>query len=602
VPPESTSVVWIAEVLSVCCDTSKGWRSVFAEPYIECVFDNDDLVELDAAGTLAAAEANEHTLITAETRRLQIAAHWADLHPGDSVPESQLPGSERPVRLGGDGTPTVADFTPAELGCVLRISDGSACRLIGDALDLRHRLRLIWAAALTGQVPPYQARHIATTTRHLTAEQAAYVDAQLAPSLGALSWGRLQTLLDAKIIQADPVGAEQQAAAAAQERFVRLGRNSEHGLKLIIARATAGDAIWFKATIDRIADILTHRGDPDPVEVRRSKAIGILAQPALALQLLCQHQHDEWNGPAEPTEPTEDEPGRDEEEPDQAEHHHVDQNQTDQAEQQAEQQAGPAAEHDQTAPADTVDDQRPMSDPAEGNTHRSPQILPPPFHPDRARPLAIIYVHLSEEALTAGRGLARVEQVGPVLLSRLQALLGDHCSISLKPVIDLPTGHTPVDSYEIPARLREQLQLRNPADVFPYAAAVSRRIDLDHTIPYLSPDKGGPPGQTKIGNLGPHTRYHHRVKTHGGWQVRQPEPGTWLWRSPTTGSTSSTPPAPTPSATPHTPRRSGAPPVRSTCWRADAVSSLDSLWLDVRSQSDSLITSDAAFKSMRPLP
>ena len=154
------------------------------------------------------------------------------------------------------------------------------------------------------------------------------------------------------------------------------------------------------------------------------------------------------------------------------------------------------------------------------------------YHPDRARPRAIIYIHLSEEAVSAGTGVARVEDVGPVLLSRLHALLGDHCSISLKPVIDLPAGHTPVDGYEIPARLREQLQLRNPADVFPYAAAVSRLIDIDHTIPYLSPDKGGPPGQTSIGNLGPHTRYHHRLKTHGGWQVRQPEPGTWLWRSP----------------------------------------------------------------------
>ena len=48
------------------------------------MFEND-LAELDAAGTLAAAEVNEHTLITAETRRLQIAAHWADLHPGDAV-------------------------------------------------------------------------------------------------------------------------------------------------------------------------------------------------------------------------------------------------------------------------------------------------------------------------------------------------------------------------------------------------------------------------------------------------------------------------------------------------------------------------------------
>ncbi|HEY6683893.1 MAG TPA: hypothetical protein VI030_13005, partial [Propionibacteriaceae bacterium] len=73
------------------------------------MFEND-LVELDAAQTLAAAEANEHNLITAETRRLRIAAHWADLHPGDAVTVSRLPGAERPVQLGGDGTPTVGDF------------------------------------------------------------------------------------------------------------------------------------------------------------------------------------------------------------------------------------------------------------------------------------------------------------------------------------------------------------------------------------------------------------------------------------------------------------------------------------------------------------
>jgi hypothetical protein len=130
--------------------------SVGAQPYIACVFESD-LVELDAAGTLAAAEANEHTLITAEVRRLQIAAHWADLHPGEAVTESRLPGTERPVRLGGDGTPAVGDFAAAELGCALRMSDGSAARLIADPLDLRHRLPLVWAAAQAGQVPAYQA-------------------------------------------------------------------------------------------------------------------------------------------------------------------------------------------------------------------------------------------------------------------------------------------------------------------------------------------------------------------------------------------------------------------------------------------------------------
>ena len=358
------------------------------------MFEND-LVEWDASTTAAAAEANEHTLIIAETRRLQIAAHWADLHPGDAVAESGLPGAEHPVRLGGNGTPTVGDFAPAELGCVLRISDGAADRLIGDALDLRHRLPQIWAAALAGRVPAYQARRIAAATRHLSVEQAGWVDAQLAPSLGAVSWGRLETLLQAKIIEADPVGAEQRAALAAQERFVRLGRASEHGLKLIIARATAGDAIWFKATIDRIAEILALQGDSDSVEVRRSKAIGILAQPAQALQLLCEHQRDEWDGATEPAAAAE-----------AAETEH-DSEPVDIAE------PADTAEADQNAELDVVAD------------HQSLRLEPPPFDPDRARPRAVVYVHLSSEALTEGSGVVRVEDVGPVLLGRLRSVLGD---------------------------------------------------------------------------------------------------------------------------------------------------------------------------------
>ena len=527
-PPKSasthTGVVRIVGVLSGllgCCPCAAARRNdsknVTPESYIECVFESD-LMELDADSTLAAAEANEHTLITTETRRLHIAAHWADLHPGDAVAESRLPGSERPVQLGGDGTPTVGDFAPAELGCALRMSDGSASRLIGDALDLRHRLPLIWTATQAGQVPAYQARRIASATRHLTAEQAAPVDQRVAPSLGAVSWGRLERLLEAAIIAADPEAAERAAAAAAQERFVRLGRASEHGLKLIIARATAGDAIWFKATIDRIADILGRDGDLDPVEIRRSKAIGILAQPAQALQMLCRHHHDDWDGPSEPAETeaepagkeiTFDESGDFDEPGDPQDPQHSD------------------PEQPADAPTSTV---TPTA--ASDTDHHSLNLAPPPFDPTRARPRAIIYVHLAAEALTAGTGICRIDNVGPVMLGQLSTVLGNNCSISLKPVIDLPAGHIPLDCYEIPTQLREQLLLRYPADMFPYAAAVSRSIDIDHTIPYLNPDRGGPPGQTRIGNLGPHARHHHNLKTHGRWHVRQPEPGTWLWRSP----------------------------------------------------------------------
>ena len=51
-------------------------------------------------------------------------------------------------------------------------------------------------------------------------------------------------------------------------------------------------------------------------------------------------------------------------------------------------------------------------------------------------------------------------------------------------------------------------------------------MQVDHTIPH---DQGG---QSGIGNYGPMTVTHHRIKTHGNWQVQQPFPGIYLWRDP----------------------------------------------------------------------
>jgi hypothetical protein len=98
--------------------------------------------------------------------------------------------------------------------------------------------------------------------------------------------GRFETLLAAKIIPADPRAAEDQAKIWEAERFVRAGRSGQSGLKLLIATANAGDVIWFLATLNRTAEILWLNADLDSADLRRSKAIGILAQPALALQLL----------------------------------------------------------------------------------------------------------------------------------------------------------------------------------------------------------------------------------------------------------------------------------------------------------------------------
>jgi hypothetical protein len=56
-------------------------------------------------------------------------------------------------------------------------------------------------------------------------------------------------------------------------------------------------------------------------------------------------------------------------------------------------------------------------------------------------------------------------------------------------------------------------------------------MQVDHTVPY---DQGGASG---IGNYGPMTTTHHRIKTHGGWRVRQPFPGIYVWRDPHGGYT-----------------------------------------------------------------
>src|SRR4029450_8135302 len=129
-----------------------------------------------------------------------------------------------------------------------------------------------------------------------------------------MPWPRFTKILSAAVLEADPALAAERAqrARTAQDVF---SFDSEGGLKTVVAEAAAGDAIWFLATVNRIAEILADRGDTDPVGTRRARALGILAQPAEALRLLIEHQHhrtDQPNDAAEPADPdatSEDEPG-----------------------------------------------------------------------------------------------------------------------------------------------------------------------------------------------------------------------------------------------------------------------------------------------------
>jgi hypothetical protein len=155
------------------------------------------------------------------------------------------------------------------------------------------------------------------------------------------------------------------------------------------------------------------------------------------------------------------------------------------------------------------------------------------INPTKLRPRAVVYVHLHQAALDTGTGVARVEDGGgPRLVQQLAGLLGT-ADITLKPVIDL-NDRVSINAYEHPEWLRERIHLIAPAEPFPFSTRVSRMGDIDHCTPYTFGRDGQPPpsGQTGEHNAGPLGRYAHRVKTHAQYTVRQPRPGTYLWRTP----------------------------------------------------------------------
>ena len=113
----------------------------------------------------------------------------------------------------------------------------------------------------------------------------------MAAVVTGLPWSRILTKLAAAIMHADPALAEKKRQQAKQARYVQLCR-SEDGINTMIVRADAGDLIMVYALVDRLADILMLEGNTEPADERRATAFGLLAQPAMVLEMLLRHAHD----------------------------------------------------------------------------------------------------------------------------------------------------------------------------------------------------------------------------------------------------------------------------------------------------------------------
>ncbi|MBD3944683.1 HNH endonuclease signature motif containing protein [Nocardioides ganghwensis] len=445
----------------------------------------DDLSASDVLSAIRDRKAAEHR---AAADQLVLAARWADLHPPESIHDAAsftVPGCEHEEPIAGDGTPLVAEFCVAELGTVLGISTTAAKKLIGHALELRHRLPRLWGQVHAGQVPAWRARAVAETTIHaapsLTREAAGFVDSQVAAVAGRIGQAQLDRLLAETIKRydlatADPTKDPEEGWQHVDPRHVTVDTDDVHyaGTLHLEADLDIADALDLDRAVAHHAELQKALGSTESLNVRRAKALGDLARTQTALDLLP-------GGPG-----------------------------TDRA-------SGP---HPDTSRQDRVD-----------STDDRPDL-------PAAREV-VIHAHFDASVVgeqTVFGPTGRMENGQRlVLLDQIRSWCADsRTKVTIKPVIDLNTQLT-AQGYEVPDRIREQIILRDRTCVFPSCTRPARGCDIDHITAYdhHAEAEGRPqPGPTRSDNLACLCRFHHRLKTHSAWNYRMTAPGVFEWTSP----------------------------------------------------------------------
>ncbi|SEC91883.1 protein of unknown function [Nocardioides exalbidus] len=430
--------------------------------------------DLTASDVLRHARSQKAAENRAAADLLVTAARWADLHPPESIHLAAAfttPGSEHEEPIAGDGCPLVAEFCVAELGAVLGISTTSAKKLIGHALELRHRLPRLWSQVHAGAVPAWRARSVAEATIHavpsLTRDAAGWVDDQVAAVAGKVGVAQLDRLVAEAIkrfqlAQPDRAADPDDGYLYVDPRHVTVLDQDVHfaGTIHVEADLDLADGIDLDHALARDAATQKALGSTETLDVRRAKALGNLARTQTALDLS--------SG------------GR-----------------------VADEERGGVSRPDLPAAREVV--------------------LHAHFDAD-----------ITSEGTVFGPTGRMENRQKLLLLEQLQSWCGDtRTTITIKPVIDLNHNLT-APGYDIPDRIREQVILRDRTCVFPHCTRPARGCDIDHVTAYdhHAEAEGRPqPGPTRSDNLACLCRSHHRLKTFTTWHYQMVAPGVFEWTS-----------------------------------------------------------------------
>lgn len=178
----------------------------------------------------------------------------------------------------------------------------SAARAPADALDLRHRLPLVWSAVQHLRLPAWVARKVASMSRALAKDAVRLVDVAIAAAADQAQ-NRLLAIAEAKVIEADLEAHRARVAADAAKVGVRLSQarpgdavdvsDGEPGTRRVTCKLPHGVALGFDATVGEIAEAI-HDGLPadERESVTRgeleAKAIEMLSNPHAAAAFLDQ--------------------------------------------------------------------------------------------------------------------------------------------------------------------------------------------------------------------------------------------------------------------------------------------------------------------------
>ena len=244
---------------------------------------------LTPADVLASARAHRAAADAAEAQVLLVACTWADLHPPETLTDAAWADDSvvGDVLLGGEGTPPVAAYAVAELASALGLSTGAGYALVGESLELRHRLPRVWRRIMAGHLAPWRGRRIARETICLAREAAAYVDTQVAPFASRIGPAQTDRLVEAALARFQPGLAAQRRRAAADGRHFDIdhGQVSYNGTSVVHGELDLADAQDLDAAIGELATHLGDLGCTETLDVRRSLAAGELARRQLAMDL-----------------------------------------------------------------------------------------------------------------------------------------------------------------------------------------------------------------------------------------------------------------------------------------------------------------------------